>query len=178
MVDLTEIDYADGAKTNPGINQYIYVAPVSYILTIQKPVSNPTTHAQMVTISTAHVMKTGQKFEKVYCIRNKGEIEAKGVGGIKMRATESELKIFVPGTKAELKGWLENVKNRDLLILVPGRDGEIHQLGTGDLPASLKEHNWKTGAKPGDDLGLEVTFSADGEMPWTYAATIPITPGA
>jgi|NOAtaT_7_FD_contig_123_35976_length_850_multi_3_in_0_out_0_2 hypothetical protein len=177
-VNFAQIDYADGTKTNPGINQYIYMAPVSDILTIQKPASTPTTYAASVTISTAHVMKTGKKFEKIYCIRDKGMLESKGLGGLKMKASESDLKIFIPGTKAELKGFYEFIKNRDLIILAPGRDGEIHQLGTEDLPCSLKEFSWKTGEKAGDDVGAEITFSASGETPYTYAAAVPLTPGS
>lgn len=177
-VSFAAIDYADGTKTNPGINQYIYMSPVSDILTIQKPVSNASTYAASVTIATAHVMKTGKKFEKVYCIRDKGMLESKGLGGLKMKASETELKIFIPGTKAELKGFFEHIKNRDLIILAPGRDGEIHQLGTEDLPCSLKEFSWKTGEKAGDDVGAELTFSASGEIAWTYAAAIPLTPGS
>jgi hypothetical protein len=77
-----------------------------------------------------------------------------------------------------LKGFYEFIKNRDLIILAPGRDGEIHQLGTEDLPCSLKEFSWKTGEKAGDDVGAEITFSASGETPYTYAAAVPLTPGS
>lgn len=177
-VSFAQIDYSDGTKTNPGINQYIYMAPVSDILTIQKPSNAPSNYAGLVTISTAHVMKTGKKFEKIYCIRDKGMLESKGLGGLKMKASETDLKIFIPGTQAELKGFYEYIKNRDIIILAPGRDGQIHQLGTEDLPCSLKEFNFKTGEKAGDDVGAEITFSASGEIAYTYSAAIPLTPGA
>jgi hypothetical protein len=177
-VSFAQIDYADGTKTNPGINQYIYMAPVSDILTVQKPSGSPTTYAASVTIATAHVMKTGKKFEKIYCIRDKGMIESKGLGGLKMKASETELKIFIPGTEASLKGFYEYIKNRDVIILAPGRDGQIHQVGTEDLPCSLKDFTWKTGEKAGDDVGAELTFSASGEIAYTYSAAIPLTPGA
>jgi hypothetical protein len=174
----SDVDFLDGTEINPGINQHIFWSLYSDILTFQKPVADPSNFAAVVNVTSALVMKTGKKFNKLYCVRNEGKASAKSAGSIKFIASENDLEILVPGSQAELKGFVEYIKNRDLILLVPHRNGEVSMWGNQDLAASLKSFEWMDGSKPGDQQGFKLVFASDGKLPWTYTAAIPLTPGS
>jgi hypothetical protein len=174
----SDVDFLDGTEINPGINQHIFWSLYSDILTFPKPVADPSNYAAVVSVTSALVMKTGKKFNKLYCVRNEGKASAKSAGSIKFIASENELEILVPGSQAELKGFVEYIKNRDLILLVPHRNGEVTMWGNQDLAASLKSFEWMDGGKPGDQQGFKLVFASDGKLPWTYTAAVPLTPGS
>jgi hypothetical protein len=172
----SDVDFVDGTEINPGINQHIFWSLYSDILTFPKPLTNPRSYGEIVTVTTPLVMNLDRKFNKLYCVRNEGKASAKSAGGIKFIASENELEILVPGSQAELKGFVEYIKNRDLILLVPHRNGEVTMWGNQDLAASLKSFEWMDGNKPGDQQGYKLVFASDGKLPWTYTAAIPLTP--
>ena len=162
-----------------GLPRLSYIAKIDDILTLQVPMAVPVTLADKVTISTAHVMKTGKKFTTLYCVKNKGMFESKSVGDMKFVASDTEVKVFIPGDTATMRGYLEEVQNADLVLLVPDMNSTtLLQVGDKFSPAQVKSHKFTKGGKMGDEYGLELVFSYDGFIPRVYTAAVPLTPGA
>jgi hypothetical protein len=178
-MDLVDMRGVQSNTPLAGMPRLAYLAKIDDILTLQTPISNPATLAEKVTIPTAHVMKTGKKFTEAYCVKNKGMYESKSVGDIKFIASDSEVKIFVPGDEATMRGYLEEIQNADLVVILPnvGNDLKI-QMGDKYSPAQVKTWKFGWGGKAGDEIGLELVFSYDGLIPRVYGAAVPLTPGA
>lgn len=162
-----------------GMPRLSYLAKLDDILTLREPMANPTTLAERVLISTIHVMKTAKKFTTAYCVKNKGMFESNSVGEPKFIASDTGVKIFIPGDNATMRGYLEEIQNADLILLVPDMNSaNLLQLGDKHSPAMIKKHRFTRGGKMGDEYGLELEFSYDGLTPRVYTAAVPLTPGA
>lgn len=176
------VDMDEPASDTPklaGMPRIGYLAKISDILTEQFPIPNPTTAAERVTISEAHVMKTGKKFIRMYCVKNKGSMETKSVGDVKMLEADTEIKYFYPTDEATARGMAEEFLGVDLMSLQPNRSGsQIIQTGDSRSPLNLKSFKIGWGGKSGEDYGIEFVFGHDGLIPRVYDAAIPLEPGA
>lgn len=178
-MDLVDMRGVQSNTPLAGLPRLAFLAKIDDILTLQTPVSNPTTIAQKVTIATAHVMKTGKKFTEVYCVKNKGMYESKSVGDMKFVASDSEVKVFVPGDSATIRGYIEEIQNEDLILILPNINDDLKiQLGDKYSPAMIKSWKLGWGGKMGDEFGAELVFSYDGFIPRVYTAAVPLTPGS
>jgi len=178
MVDYIDIQGPSGTENNMGGSaQVFYIAPVRDFLTIQKPVSNPTTLGDIVKISTSHVMKTGKKFHKVYVTMDTGEVEDEPTGDRDARGLKSTFKFKTPGQNAELMGWLTQSKNDRFICIVPLADGTMRQLGSEQFYAELVPKA-VTGKNSSGYRGIEGEVTAFGPAVLIYDAAVPLTPGA
>jgi hypothetical protein len=178
-MDLVDMTGNQSDTPMAGMPRLSYIARLDDILTLRETAASPTTFAERVTIATAHVMKTGKKFTTLYCVKNKGMFESKSVGDMKFIASDTEVKVFIPGDTATMRGYLEEVQNADLILLVPDMNSaNLLQLGDKHSPAQVKSHRFTKGGKAGDEYGLELVFSYDGLTPRVYTAAVPLTPGA
>lgn len=178
MVDYTDMNGPDGTEDNMGgTAQVIYYAPVRDILTIQKPVNNPTTMAALAEITTAHVMKTGKKFTRLYVTMDTGEINDEPTGERDARGIKSTCKIKHPGQTSDILGLVNQAKNDRFIFLIPLADGKVRQLGSDQFYAEFIG-KVGTGTNSGGYRGVEGEITAFGPKLLLYTAAIPLTPGA
>jgi hypothetical protein len=177
MVDYTDLDGPNGTENNMGGTQQVfYIAPVRDILTIQKPVASPSTLDAIVSITTAHVMKTGKKFTKVYVTMDTGEIEDEPTGDRDARGTKSTFKFRTPGQNAELLGFMSQAKNDRFIVLVPLADGTLRQMGSEQFYAEMMG-KVITGKNSSGYRGIEGEITCFGPTLLLYTAAVPLTPG-
>lgn len=178
MVDYADIDGPNGTENNMGgTAQVIYFAPVRDILTIQKPATTPTALDEYVEITTAHVMKTGKKFTKMYVTMDTGEIEDEMQGDRDARSLKSTLKFRTPGQNSDLLGFMTQAKNDRFIVLVPLADGKIRQLGSEQFYAEIAG-KVMSGKNSSGYRGIEGEITCFGPAYLVYTAAIPLTPGA
>ncbi len=164
VIDLIDLNWEDGSDNTAGIGQNIYVAKKVDIETLPTPqVDNSIgdgSLAQLVTISDNIVMKPGKGMIKVYCTLEKGSLQHESQGEMDGMSFMNKLKIFMPGSKAEVLGFIQWAKNSSLIILVPEIDGQVRMLGHENYPAKMINAPGGTGEKTADLKGTEINFQS------------------
>lgn len=176
MVDFADLDFPDGGDNDAGIASYIYLAKVKDVLNWPTLPPTPTTLAQKVTLTGNFEMKEGKRFYKLYCTRDKGDLNSDMVGEMDSKSAENKLKIFIPRTTPENIGFLEECKNTNVVAISVERDGSMRVIGSELLPAKLFTGKAGSGSKAGDAKGIDVEISSVGRIAPFYTGTIPLTP--
>lgn len=177
------ITYADllgpnGEENNMGgTKQIFYFARYDDIATFGAPAAEPATPDLKYVISTAHVMKTGTKFQKMYTTIDTSEIEGALIGEIDGRSHNPILRFFYPGLRAEINQFINDCKNDKFIILVPLPDGTVYQIGEEGFPATIAPTP-ATGTTTGRGRGTN--FEAMSYQPYLYIydAEVPLTPAS
>lgn len=175
-MDYLDVAGPSGTEDNMGgTAQKIYYAPVRDILTIQDTVASPAVLGDLVRVPTAHVMKSGKKFQELYLTMDTGEIEDDPTGDRDARGVKTTLKGKTPGQNATLLGLMSQAKNDRFIVLVPLADGTIRQIGSAQFYAEIigKVSSSKNSS---GYRGIEWTIEAFGPRPIIYDAAVPTTP--
>lgn len=149
-MDLISLNHKDGADNTSGIAQKIYVAKLSDIETLPKPVvddsaSDSGTVDQLVTISSDIVMKAGKSFKELYVTLETGKVDDAVQGELDGKSFRSSISFFHPGTSAEQLGFAQYVKNGNFVVLVPELDGNVRVIGHEAYPAKIENIAITTG---------------------------------
>lgn len=176
MVDFADLDFPDGGDNDAGIGSYIYLAKAKDVLTWPTLPPTPTTLAQKVTLTGNFEMKEGKKFVKLYCTRDKGDLNSDMVGEMDSKSAENKVKLFIPRTTPENVGFLEECKNTNVVAIVVERDDSMRVVGSELLPAKLVVGKTTTGLKAGDPKGVDIELNSVGRIAPFYTGTIPLTP--
>lgn len=164
-----------GAQKTPGVIEALYCLK-SDLTTISTPIASPTTQAEKVTISVAHVAAVNEGFRKIYISTKKAEAIFKGVGDEDGQSVDGELDAFIPGITPEWAAFLYD--QPELIVLIP--DGpcgtsRYYQLGTKCDGARVKEWEAKTGKFGSTEVkGIQVKIGAVQSSILFYTAAVPL----
>lgn len=178
---MAEINYTSlaspGGQDNNmgGTKQKIYYAPVRDFLAIQKPIAVPVTLEDTVKIVTAHTFKTGFCFKEVYCTLDKGSVDLEPQGERDGKSFKQKAKIFYPGSKVEAIAFASNIKNDNLIVIIPLADGTMIQVGSEDFPAQMSP-KFTSATNSGGIKGWEFEIEAMESVNFVYTSTITLVP--
>lgn len=175
-MDYLDVNGPSGTEDNMGgTAQFVYYAPIRDFATIQEPSANPASLDELVEITTAHVMKTGKKFQKLYLTMDTGEVDDEPTGERDARGIKSVLKGKTPGQTSALLGLMSQAKNDRFIVIVPLSDGTKRQIGSNQFYAEILG-KIGTGKNGSGYRGIEWTIEAFGARPIIYNANVPLTP--
>lgn len=179
MIDAVDLLHPGGID-NPGgtatIHGYLQLEDIT---TLQKPDDLDDSDATLESvggITTAHVFKAGKSMKKFYSTENKGSVDVKQTGEIDGSGARAEGKVWHPGSKAQVDGWVRRMRNKPFIWFMQEADGTVRQIGSERFPAHLSV-NYGTGANNDAYRGYEVTVKAFGEAP-IYSPGLNFTPAA
>ncbi len=106
-------------NTGSGVADYVLLAPVSWFEEdgINCPVAPFTLPGDEVTVKVPHTFLAGKAFVKYALAPEKNQLDAKTIGDKGFQKLDQELKIFVPGSYAELHEAMKNWMNTPLIAL-------------------------------------------------------------
>ncbi len=169
-VVLSDIASLDGADNMPGVGTTIWGIPKGDLATIQVP------GADGVTISSAHIPKSGKGFYGVYNSLESGELKSSMKGGIDGRYQEQSFEGFIPGIRAEVLSMLRKAQNVEMIWIVETANGQKIQLGDRIYPAYISVETG-TGKAGGDEVsGCKIMIKSYGVATILYSATVPLAP--
>lgn len=162
-MDLENLTHADGADNTAGIGSTIIALKLSDIETLPEPQvddssSSSGTLAQLVTVSANIVMKQGKVGKSIYCTLETGGLDCVLQGNLDGKSFKNSVKIQHPGSSPQLLGFMQYVKNGDVILLVEENDGQVRMLGHRSFPAKLESGSANTGSKTTDDKAAVMTF--------------------
>ena len=168
----------DGTENNMGgTEQFFYISSHANILTFGTPAAAPVDPDDKYVIATAHTMKTGKKFAKIYGTIDTTELEQAMNGDVDGMSFKPTFKFFHPGSAKALIAFVNRVKNDKVVMLVPLADGTIMQIGSEKFVGYMKPA-FKSDKTTGRGKGAEFECYAYQPDIMIYAAAIPLTPGA
>jgi hypothetical protein len=166
----------DGRDNDGGLLVFAYWALYTDILTFPKVPVAPTTLAEKVTIADPFVMKQGKRFWQFQSTLLTSSLDGEGVGERDGRSAENKVTLKRVGNEAEVIGWVEQVKNSDLVLIVSHINGNKRVIGSEGLPASLEKFTIKSGGAVKDEISVVAEFMSVGRIAPFYTAAVPLTP--
>lgn len=169
-MDTQDLTHLAGSDNTPGIQQTIYYAPLEDIASLPVPdkddsASATGTFADLVTITSDIVMKAGKQFHSMYVTLEDGDLKHEGQGEMDSMSFKNSLEFAHPGSKPEILGFAQWVKNNNIVFLVPEVDGQVRLLGSRAYPAKLQSAPGGTGKKSADGKKTTFTFHSSRKGP-------------
>lgn len=174
---LGDLLQESGIDNAPGV-VLVYAAEKADVLTWPTMPSTITTNSDSVQSSGNITFKTGKKFEKIEITAGVVTLEEKTSGGPRQNSSMTTLKGKRAGISADALGWMKTNKNKELVVVVRDRNGLTRMLGDVNQGSFITEIDTKTGAKQGDERGIEFTIEYYGLEAIVYPGTISLTPAS
>lgn len=146
-----------------GVADYILWAPFNSFdvggIRCPTPYDLAVNNADLVTITQTHVFLIDYGFLQVNGSPSKNSYEANFVGEPGSLKLMSQLKVFLPGSEAELHAQISLLMNEPLLVLVKDSnctEEMFYQLGCDCAGAYIKDGSFKTGTNKDGVKGWEL----------------------
>lgn len=159
--------------TESGVADKIFIASVSDFTTIE------TVDASGVEIPNSHAFKVGFGFVEVPCAVTKNSLGLKSVGEPGSIKGIKKLETVFTGSKSELHQLINQVKNDQLIILVPDvhcATPQFYQLGSNCVAAYLSEYEFTSGTTKEGMKGYKVTFEFPANAMQLYLGALTLHP--
>lgn len=165
-MNASAVTYPKGLYNPAGINDvyYAFVEDIATFPTLADP-ATATTFDSLVSFADAITMKTGKKFNPVYCTLETGQIKSTLVGPRDGKGFEKSLEISFPGNQAAMIGFRAYAAGRDLVFIVREKNGVLRVVGDLEDPAFLETDEEGSGQKISDGRKAILTFKANGATP-------------
>jgi len=167
-VDTQDLVHQSGSDNTPGIQQKIFYTTLENVVTLPKPViddsASPTgSFADLVTILDDIVVKV--PLSSIYVTLEEGELKHVGQGETDSMSFKNSLEFAHPGSKAEVLGFAQWVKNNNIIFLVPEVDGQVRLLGNRAYPAKMESAPGSTDKKAAGAKKTTFTFQSSRKGP-------------
>lgn len=168
----------DGTENNMGgTAQFFSFARHADHQTFAKPANAPVDPDDQYVLTTAPTMKTGTKYNKMYCTIDTSELESGSNGEIDGKSFKPVFKFFYPGSKKEALAFANRCKNDKFVVIVMLSDGTQVQLG-GEFFCAFITPNFKSTTTSGRSKGWEFEVMAYQPDLMHITAAIPYAPAA
>ncbi|SFC71228.1 hypothetical protein SAMN05421780_108188 [Flexibacter flexilis DSM 6793] len=179
MYNIRDILWENGQNNDAGIQSELCYILASDILVFPKtkPEEQRTSLEDEVTLVGNFVLKPGKSWKKIYCTQQKGSLESEIVGDTDGKSAENPLKIWHPGNKDYLLGFIEKFKNSSMVLLVRELDTTYWRVvGSEGLPAKYESGKITTGTAVKDGKGAEITWKSLGRIAPIYKGVVQLEP--
>ena len=165
----------DGSENNMGgTRQFFHFGRWNDILTFGTPATSPADSDDAYVITNPHVMKSGTKFNTMYCTIDTSSLESGDNGETDGKSFKPLFKFFYPGSRKDAIAFANRCKNDKFVFEVPLADGTMVQIGSQFFCAYIKS-NFNSTTTSGRGKGWEfevMSFQPDFML---YTAAVPLT---
>lgn len=145
-----------------GIGQVLFLAPVSYFTTLQKPEPPFLYPGASVTIFDDHIFLPNKNFLQFVLAPDKNDFTAKTYGDLGSQQLDQTIKCILPGSYAEQHELVKNLLNEPIIALVKDANcpaNLYYQLGNSCNPAYFSA-DFTTGTTKDGMKGYSCTVNA------------------
>lgn len=167
-MDTQDLTHVSGSDNTPGVQQTIYYTTLDNIVTLPLPdqdnSASPTgTFADLVTITKDILVK--KPLSSIYVTLEEGELKHESQGEMDSISFKNVLEFTHPGSKPEVLGFAQWVKNNNIVFLVPEVDGQVRLLGHRAYPAKMTGAPGSTDKKAAGAKKTTFTFQSSRKGP-------------
>lgn len=178
-LDMYDLAWASGQDNTGGLTEDWYYAYAEDILTwpTYSDKATATTPEELMNYVGNFVMKTGKRFFNGYLTMGTGEVKWDGQGPTDCKSSKHSFELSHPGASAKSLGFIDLVKNANLVIIGLDRDGFRRVVGSEKMSAKFDSDAGTSGKSGEDYKGDVITFISELQSPPKfYPGTIPLTP--
>lgn len=177
MPDAFDILFPDGQDNAPGLPLDIYWNFRSNIADPWPALpAAPATPAEQVTLTGNFAVNGAAYFKTIRIVSETGMIEHENVAGNDGGQLKSVLKGRIAGEADEVEAFIRQVRNSDLVFVVPQINGVTRVMGSKEIPAKARVMNGgskQVGAQDGPGYDLEVVVF--GLVCPKYTGAVPLS---
>lgn len=160
-----------------GIAQKVYYGWWDDVLTFPSRPTSPTTVEANATLTGDLVMKPGKKLFELYLTDDTGEFEIETVGELDGKSFVEHLRLFHPGLKKKILGFMSAIKNENLVFIVQDNDDQYYLMGDAVRPAIFNgaPDSAGTSRETAGRRGMSMEFIYKTANVHVYDGSIPLT---
>lgn len=177
-IEFTDIDKnLNNGQNMGGIAQVVYFGFWADVLTWPTKPTSPTTLEENATLTGDLVMKAGKRLFEMYITDDTGEFEIETVGELDGKSFVEHLRLFHPGLKKKILGFMSAVKNDNLVFIVKDNDGQYYLMGDDTRPAIFagSPDSNGTSRETAGRRGMSMEFTYKTANVHVYDGAIPLT---
>ena len=179
MIDFTDIDKnLPNGENMGGLQQKVYFGYHTDVATWPTRPVNPTTLEMSSVLTGELVMKPGKRMFEMYLTDDTGEFKIESVGEVDGKSYVEHLSFFHPGLQKTILGFLNAVKNENMVFIATDTDGQMYLMGDELRPATFagSPDGAGTGKETAARKGVSCEFVFKTNSALVYTGTIPLTP--
>lgn len=163
-----------------GIAQICYYCAWDDVLTFPTVPSSPATIEENGVLTGSVAMKPGKQMYSIYITDDAGEFEIEPVGEKDGKSFVTHLRLFNPGLKKKILGFMNWAKNENLVFIVKDNDGQLYLMGDATRPATYEgaPNGSGTSMETAGRRGISMEFVYKTANLYAYEGDIPLTPAA
>lgn len=142
-----------------------------------KPGENVATLEELGALTGNVTMKDGKRMFSMYITDDTGEFQIEPVGEKDGKSFVLHLRLFHPGLKEKILGFINAVKNENMVFIVPDNNGQMFLMGDELRPATFEGPgdgagtSKETAGRRG--IGMEFTYKCSNV--YAYKGTVPLS---
>lgn len=166
-----------GGQNMGGINQKVYFGLWADVKTWPTKPTAPADLEANATLTGDLVMKAGKRLFELYITDDTGEFNIEAVGEADGISYVQHLNFFHPGLQKKILGFMNAVKNDNLVFIVVDAEGQKYLMGDSLRPATYKgaPNGNGTGKTTADRKGMSSEFVYKTANNYVYGGSVPLT---
>jgi hypothetical protein len=160
-----------------GIKQMIYFGLWEDVETWPtKPVAPATSNDNALLVGEL-TMKTGKRMFSMYITDDTGEFKIEPVGEVDGKSFVEHLTVFHPGLQKSLLGFINSIKNSNLVLIATDSEGQQYLMGDELRPAVYQgaPDGAGTAKETAGRKGMSMEFTYKTGNAYVYEGSIPLT---
>ena len=172
------MDFQDIKKNLPnsdnmgGLSQKIWIGKYDDVDTWPTEPSSPADAAANGVLTGNLTMKSGTRMFEFYVTDDKGSYNYELVGEMDGKSFKNTLKVSHPGLQAKILGFLNAIKNDNVVIIAIDADGDRWLLGDENRPCTIATGTGGTGDSTEGYKGNNLEFVYKAKKLLRYEGTI------
>lgn len=160
-VSIEDVNFCPADNYAAGLKATLYYAPASFFKKIELP-SGDLDFQNYLRISISAIeFKYTTNWSYIDILIDENELKASLNGQTKRKKTKSQLDIFILGFIPKVLGFIEKMKNEDLVFLISLSDGTSILMGNLLNRANFSGAESTSGKKYEDNSGAAISLSCN-----------------
>ena len=163
-----------------GLTQKVYFGFYADVASWPTRPSNPADIEALATLTGDLTMKAGKRLFEMYLTDDTGEFKIEPVGEVDGKSYVQHLSLFHPGLQKKVLGFMNAIKNDNLVFIVVDSDGQKYLMGDANRPAIYvgAPDGAGTGKGTAARKGISMEFTYKTTNNYVYGGNVPITEAA
>lgn len=153
------VDFCPGQISLPGVRDHFYYIRKKDILKWPKlPLNSAESLEEVAVYEGNFTLVANAKFHRVDLVPSESEPKSEQAGSYGSYHFTNSISLVVPGTGKKVTGFITELNNDDVIILVPQRDGQNRVFGSEPFNVTIKpSQSWGKGSSDSNSTTIEVS---------------------
>lgn len=160
-----------------GLTQKVYFGLWADVATWPTVPATPATLEEASALTGSVLMKSGKRMFEMYITDDTGEFAIELVGEKDGKSFVKRLRFSHPGLQKKILGFLNSVKNENMVFIAEDNDGQKYLMGDSSRPATLETSpdGIGTSMESAGKRATSLEFSYKCKNVYVYEGDIPLT---